>query len=674
MRHSYILGINLSHDRSTCLLEDGKPVVAIAEERLDRVKHSIGRITHDDGKRLGPKTLPWKGMTYCLDQYGLGLDDLDLIMVDQAGARVMPEWLAEEIPIRDKSKIRSLPHPSHHLAHAYSAYYASPFGESAILVADNIGSYVDLREINEGETGYHAVGTEMTEVLKTWSEARDLESNSLCLGRIYRMASLALGFSAERVARGQLGYTIQILDDAGKTMGLAPYGRLRKDWPPFVVLEGDEPSYPNFIPWLEKQGLLKRKKQDGVTILELQFLDPKKSLSKFHRDLAFKVQDEVEKGLVFLANRLHEKTGSENLCIGGGVGLNSVANYRVLKESPFKRIFIQPAATDDGTALGAAYYGYVHCLGGEHRHPLRTASLGRCYSRDEIYKALFNAGIYHFDYLEKDALVPKVAEWISKGQMIGWFQGGSEFGPRALGNRSILADPRVKNMKDILNSRVKFRESFRPYAPSVLLEDAKDYFELDGESPFMLLVPPVRKDKRCLVPAITHVDGTARVQTVTREDNGIYYDLIEAFKKITGLPMLLNTSFNIRGMPIVEKPEDAIRCFLKTDLDALVMETIVVTKEIYPDQELMALTPVVIVKMVHEAGKKRGKAYWTDLWRQEIISISCEEEKFLNQCDGKQRVGEIAKQNRMGKHAADFVRKLFRKGLISFRNPYQPEG
>lgn len=668
---SYVLGVNLSHDRSTCLLKDGQLLYAIAEERLDRIKHSIGRMLHDRGRRLGPKILPWRGITYCLDAARISLDDVDLLMFDQSGGAVDLEALAHEIPIRDKSRIRSIPHPSHHWAHAYSAYYGSSFEESAILVTDNIGSYLNLQELNEGESGYHANGFEITEVMKTYSVARDLETNSLCLGRVYRMVSLILGFYAEVIARGQLGHTIQILDDAGKTMGLAPYGRKRKDWPPFVVLDPkkDEPQYPHFISWLKKTGLLKLKKQDGVAILDLRFLDPAKSLSRFHRDLAYKVQDEVEQGLVFLANKLYEKTRSRNLCIAGGVGLNSVANYKILKSTSFENIFIQPASTDDGNAVGAAYYGWVHYLGGRTRHVLTNAYLGRSYSQEEIYKSLFEEGMYHFEEYETDELLSKVASWLAQGKIVGWFQGGSEFGPRALGGRSILADPRNRKMKDILNRRVKFRESFRPYAPAVLLEDCGDYFEIDRESPFMLLIAPVRKEKRRVIPAVTHVDGTARLQTVTRSENDRFYDLIARFKQITGVPVLLNTSFNVRGMPIVETPKDAARCFKRSDMDYLVMENIVVEKSFYPDAELERLIPMAAVKVNREPVAKRPKPFWTDLKRQELHRLDAAETRFLSLCDDRKTIAQMRSAFPGKRDYLDFVRRLFRKRLIGFRNP-----
>jgi len=264
--------------------------------------------------------------------------------------------------------------------------------------------------------------------------------------------------------------------------------------------------------------------------------------------------------------------------MAGGVGLNSVANGRILAETPFEEIFIQPGAGDDGTSIGVAAYIYSSLLKNGRKYIMKDAYLGPSYSTEEVREFLQGKGAT-FQIYSTSELIEEVAELLSRGKIVGWFQGRMEFGPRALGARSILADPRNPKMKDILNEKVKHRESFRPYAPSVILEDAKEYFELDCPSPFMLLVARVREDKRKIIPAVTHVDGTARIQTVSREENSLYYDLIQRFKDITGVPLIINTSFNVRGEPIVCSPEDAYQCFLKTEMDCLVMENFLIKKQ-----------------------------------------------------------------------------------------------
>ena len=673
----YVLGVNLSHDRSACLLEDGQLIVAIEEERLDRIKHSIGRMTHDHGRRLGPKILPWRGITYCLDERGIGLNDVDLIMLDQAGPPIPLEEIAQEVPIRDKSRIRSLPHPSHHLAHAASAYFCSPFSEAAILVADNIGSYLGISEANEGETGYHAQGLHIKEVFKTTSQARDLENDSLCLGRLYRMGTLLLGFYHEKIAAGYLGYLIQYLDEGGKTMGLAPYGKNRKTWPPFVTVKQGELNYTNFFSWLKQAGLFPQKKLTDVTarheyfIRQIQFRKPQQSITRVHQDLAFAIQHAVEAGLVFFTKRLYEETQCENLCIAGGVGLNSVANKKILDRTPFKNIFVQPAATDDGNAIGAAYYGWHYYLHGTERFHLRHASLGKTYSDEEIERSLIRLGLLDFEKMETEEMLEFVAHALAQSQIVGWHQGGAEFGPRALGNRSILADPRHPQMKDILNQRVKFREGFRPYAPSVLAEYRSEYFEIDCDSPFMLLVAPVKKAKRKLVPAITHVDGSARLQTVTQDDCPLFYRLIQKFHEKTGIPLVLNTSFNIKGEPIVETPTDAILCFLKADMDLLVMGSYVLKKALFRDELFQELVPVPLVKIIADEHKK-PRCFYVDIFRQEIKNLAEAEKDFISCCDQQKTVTDVFTAMRIQVNF-DLVRLLFRKRLITFKTPFSDD-
>ncbi|MGA9756353.1 MAG: carbamoyltransferase C-terminal domain-containing protein, partial [Desulfobaccales bacterium] len=302
------------------------------------------------------------------------------------------------------------------------------------------------------------------------------------------------------------------------------------------------------------------------------------NFTQFYKNLAYKAQEELEKGMICLANRLFEMTGSENLCIAGGAGLNSVANKKILDSTPFKNIFIQPAATDDGIAIGCALYGWHKLADGKSRFPLKNVYLGRKYKKGEIRAALRKHKIVK-NPLTRNELLSRTAQYIAAGKIVGWFQGGAEFGPRALGHRSILADPRQTGIKESVTKKVKHRESFRPYAPSILLECATEFFDLSCPSPFMLLVATTKEDKGKEIPAVIHVDGTARVQTVTRADDELYYDLINEFYQITGVPVILNTSFNIRGMPIVETPADAIEVFLSTEMDILVLGNYLLDKD-----------------------------------------------------------------------------------------------
>ena len=296
--------------------------------------------------------------------------------------------------------------------------------------------------------------------------------------------------------------------------------------------------------------------------------------------IAYAGQRVLEDALIHAAKYLYEKTKYKKLCIAGGVGLNSVANGRILKETNFDEIFIPPASGDNGTALGAALWGYYNILKYERNITdgliLKNAYLGREYSDEEILEVIKN---YPKLKYEKSLDIAKhTAKLIAEGKIVGWFQGGSEYGPRALGHRSILVNPCIPDMKDYLNSRVKFRESFRPFAPSVLYEDQTKYFEIEQYTPYMLIVANVKKDKQQVIPAVTHIDGTARLQSVTKECNGIYYDLIHEFKEITGESVILNTSFNVKGEPIVETPKDAIECFLKTNIDNLAIGSFILSK------------------------------------------------------------------------------------------------
>ena len=567
----YVLGLNLSHDRSACLVRDGKIVTAVAEERLDGNKGSTlygGVRKRSESNRMPP----FRAIRYCLDAAGIGMDDLDLIVVDHALEPVNVDSLASLLPIRDRSKVRSIPHPSHHTAHAYSTYFCSPFEESAILVADTYGSLTPFG--TEAESGFHAKGMHVRPVLKNfqkvWSEKATDQETYYSLTYIYNFISLALGFSSEGTKNRVTGISVS---DAGKTMGLAPFGRPRPEWSRIVRIRGDRIETDHFTQWALERKI--GKVHDGALMPVRKPVRQK--LTQFHKDLAYAAQAEIEDGMIFLANRLYELTGSRNLCIAGGAGLNSVANKKILDHTPFENIFVQPASTDDGNAIGCALYGWHELAKGTTRYPMRNAYLGTPHSIEKVHVALGAHGIVRNEVVES-VLIEQVASALADGKIVGWFQGGSEIGPRALGHRSILGDPRRAVMKDLINRKVKHRESFRPYAPSVMEEFAGDYFDLDCPSPYMLLVAKVKPGKEKEIPAAIHVDDTARVQTVNEVDNGIWYRLLCEFRRLTGVPVLLNTSFNTRGMPIVETPTDAIELFLSSEMDVLVLDQCLCTK------------------------------------------------------------------------------------------------
>jgi len=320
----------------------------------------------------------------------------------------------------------------------------------------------------------------------------------------------------------------------------------------------------------------------GRLILLIRKRKRNEPITDVYKNLAFAAQKITEDIMCYLADWLYEETKSDNLCIAGGVGLNCVANYKVLAHSKFKNIFISPSAGDEGMAVGQALYAYNIVYGNKRRYISETDYLGKSYTPQDVCKAIDHykdKDLKIEEFQNIDLLCDRMASEISAGKITSWWQGKSEFGPRALGNRSIIADPRGKNMKDVLNSRVKHRESFRPFTPSVLKERSSEFFSLDIESPFMLLAPYVLPGKAEIVPAITHVDNTARVQTVDKDLNPRYYALIKAFERQTGIPMLLNTSFNVAGEPIVETPEDAIKCFLSTDIDVLGIDNFFLSKK-----------------------------------------------------------------------------------------------
>ena len=570
-----VLGVYTGHDPGACLLVDGRLVAMIEEERLTRFKHGLPKsVRHLWGEfngRFG--YFPWASLSYCLRAGGLSIDELDgLVLSEDADATAMIELL----PVKDRSKVLVSRQPrggAHHYRHALTAFWGSPFEQAAVLVIDGDGT-VDERGY-EAESGYL-----FTDRQGGW---RDVFKNRYPLGEglrqglgwAYEYVSAMLGFAAHRV-----GY----LGEPGKTMGLAPFGarceELGEPW--FGLGPGFQLDFTRFHEWLVRTGNHKRLRFDSR---ELAIIQDEGAISVEARNIAWKVQAELEQALLHLARELQRQTGQERLCLAGGVALNSVANGLIAAQGPFKEVWIQPAAADSGQAMGLAFHG--HLMLEERKKatervpvaPIGHAFGGRTYEHAAV-KALVQASGLSFQELVDDvALAEDAAGELAQGRFLGWFQGGSEYGPRALGHRSILADPRGAEVKDVLNARVKFREAFRPFAPSALRERAEEVFDLGGrESPYMLLVVGVREEWRAKVPAITHVDGTARVQTVDRAVDPLYHSLISAFARRTGVPLVLNTSFNLRGMPIVETPHDALQCFLYTDMDALYLGRIKVRR------------------------------------------------------------------------------------------------
>jgi carbamoyltransferase len=564
---AYILGLNLSHDRSAAIVHDGEVVVAIEEERLDRIKHSEGFLVQGHFERI-TKTLPMKAVAYCLDAAGIGIDDLDAVVANRPLGDGGIRRTLRELPIRDKSKVHELPVPSHHLAHAATAYYSSPFESSAILVVDQAGSRFPGTSNIEKHTVLSGAGLEIRSVgAVTYPE----DYSDLSLGLFYDFFTTKLNF-VTRYGTPSFGiFGCGGYPEAGKTMGLAPYGRPRPDWGEWLTLDGLDIH----VSQASLEDIWKR-----LLVTEGATYDASSPGSWHHpfaQDVAGQVQSELERAMLHLADQAYRLTGSRNLCMAGGVMLNSVANQRIRAEGPFENVFIPAPAGDSGNAIGTALYGWHVLLGGQRRTVMRSAAAGRTYGASDVEDAL---GLDYFGgtLRARRAEVSEVAELLAQHYVVGWVMGGSEMGPRALGHRSMLADPRHPGMRDYLNKYVKHREEFRPYAPSVLAEEVENWFEFSGESPFMLLVPKVREERREQVGAITHVDGTARIQTVNADTDPEYHQLIRAFQQLTGVPLVLNTSFNDSGEPIVETPLHALCTFSRTKMDYLYLQGWLVSK------------------------------------------------------------------------------------------------
>ncbi len=590
----YILGISAYyHDSAACLIKDGEIVAAAQEERFSRKKHD--------------HRFPAAAVEYCLREARITPEEVDLVAfydkpllkferlletyIDFAPSGIrsflmaMPLWLREKLWIREqvaksanyKGKVLFT---EHHESHAASAFFPSPFESAAVLTMDGVGEWAT--------SSYgHGRGNEL-HLLKELHFPHSL-------GLLYSAFTYYTGF---KVNSGEY-----------KVMGLAPYGE-----PRYVQQILDE------LIDLSDDGSLRLNMKyfnfaHGLTMTNGEFdklfggapREAEGRLTQREMDLARSIQEVTEEAMLRMARTVHRETGEKNLCLAGGVALNCVGNGRILREGPFENVWIQPAAGDAGGALGAAlsvWYQYlgndrdVAAMCGPHRDAMRGAYLGPSFSNDEI-KAFIETTGANYRRIDRAQLAEHVARLLAEEKVVGWFQGRMEFGPRALGARSILGDPRSPKMQSQMNLKIKFRESFRPFAPSILRERVSDYFEMDCDSPYMLLVAPICKDLRremteaehelfgieklnavrSTLPAITHVDYSARIQTVRREDHPAYYDLIAAFGRLTGCPVVVNTSFNVRGEPIVCTPEQAYTCFMRTEMDCLVMEDYVLTKD-----------------------------------------------------------------------------------------------
>jgi len=595
----YILGLSgYYHDSAACLLKDGDIVAAAQEERFTRRRHDA--------------SFPRRSIEFCLQQESIGINDLSaVVFYDKpiltfdrlietylsfapkglsSFLAAMPAWLKEKIFLKSilrkelqsllpgKTELKpELLFSQHHQSHAASAFYPSPFSSAAVLCMDGVGEWATT-------SAWHGKSNTLDPL---W-EIRFPHS----LGLLYSAFTYYTGF---KVNSGEY-----------KVMGLAPYG---------------EPKYVKQI-----YEHLIDVKEDGTFRLNMSYFDyctglrmtnekfdkifggqprkPESQLTQKEMDLARSIQVVTEEIVLKLAHKLCKETGEKNLCLAGGVALNCVSNGRLLKEGPFENIWIQPAAGDAGGALGCALSVW-HEYYKQPRIPqasdsMKGSFLGPQYQMSEIKQYLEEQQIPFHIYEKEEALLETIVEQLDSEKVIGWFQGPMEFGPRSLGGRSIIGDARSSKMQSVMNLKIKHRESFRPFAPSIIREKVSDFFELDSDSPYMLLVAPVKttrqipmdnqklwgidllNQKRSDIPAVTHVDYSARVQTVTENSNPRYYKLLKKFGEKTGYPILVNTSFNVRGEPIVCSPEDAYRCFMRTEMDVLVLENYVLLKEEQP--------------------------------------------------------------------------------------------
>lgn len=560
----YILGIScFYHDAAAAIIKDGHLVHAVQEERFTRKKHDADFPKHAIGDCLRQARITMKEVD-AVGFYDKPLTKFERLLFTYVATfprslpsflKAMPVWMKEKLWVKQMIKRElnfrgPLYFSEHHISHAASCFLVSPFDEAAILTVDGVG---------EWDTTAYGFGRE--------NEIRLLKS-------VHFPHSLGLLYSAFTY---YLGFTVN--DAEYKVMGLAPYGRpvyydtIMQE----LIRVYDDASYKLNMKYFAYDYGLTMTNRNFDGLFGSPRREPESALTQFHKDMAASLQKATNEIMIRLANRAYEETKLKNLCMAGGVALNCVANSEILKQTPFESVFIQPAASDAGGAIGVAYYIYNSVLGNRRDFVLQHAFWGPEYPDEEIEHFLRQQGI-GFRRLERQQLLSETARLIAEQSAVGWFQGRMEWGPRALGNRSILADARNRENWARVNLKIKFRESFRPFAPTVLLEKAQDYFEFPQPSPYMLFVAPVREHRK-EIPAVTHVDGSARLQTIAREDNPLFYDLIAEFERLTGCPVIINTSFNVRDEPIVCTPADAFQCFMRTEMDALAIGSFLLEKE-----------------------------------------------------------------------------------------------
>jgi carbamoyltransferase len=564
-----ILGINAYHgDASACLVQDGQLIAAVEEERFNRVKHWAG--------------FPAESIRYCLKVGGISAADLDHVAVSfnpkanlnrkllftlqqrpslsslldrfnkQSKSTSLKQELAEACYSTSEDILATIHNLEHHTTHLASAFFISPFEKAAILSIDGMGDFVStLAAAGEGNH------------LEYFSRTHYPHS----IGYLYNAITLYLGFPA--------------YGDEYKVMGLAPYGEPEylEAFQRLIYPQGD--SFELNLDYFthHEQGIA-MKWENGAPIVEPfhspeleKLLGPARhsesEITQKHQNIAASVQAVTEEIIFHLINRLSDRCNSENLCLAGGVAMNSVANGKITQNTPFKNIYIPVGAADNGTSIGAAFFIWNHLLKQPRQFVLDHAYWGSEFTDEECLLALQSHDLQP-QIREREALLEHVVDALCEGKVVGWFQGRMEFAARALGNRSLLADPRRADMRDIINLKIKFRQKFRPFAPSILEERVGEFFEVDEPAPFMEKVFKIRSEKREQIPAVTHVDGTGRLQSVSRQTNPLYWDLINTFAQRTGIPIVLNTSLN-ENEPIVRTPTEAIQCFLRTHMDALVL-------------------------------------------------------------------------------------------------------
>lgn len=591
-----ILGISCYfHDAAAALLDDGMLVAAAEEERFSRVKHDF--------------SFPDRAIRFCLDRAAMTAAELDYVAffekpfvkfdrILQTALATAPRshgvfrsamtaWMLDKLWVKSRIRDRVGIPPEkilfveHHQSHAASAFFCSPFDEAAILTVDGVGEWATS-----------TTGTGRGASLAIDREIRFPHS----LGLLYSAFTAFLGFEVnegEYKVMGMAPYGVpRHVDNVWKLLDVAPdgafalkleyfsfhysttrtysrkfeelFGPPRKPETPFFTAASGYPSYFGERP-------------PDFSELETE--------NQRYADIAASIQVVIEEVLLRMVRGLHERTGSTRLCMAGGVALNSVANGRILRETPITDLYIQPAAGDSGAAVGAALFAYHQVLGKPRAFVMEHAYWGATAEEDAIRSAAVSSGLRWVECSAEEDVIARTVDLLAAGSVVGWSQGAFEWGPRALGNRSILADPRRNEMKEVVNTKIKFREPYRPFAPSVPLEHVAEYFELEDPprhypARFMLLVVPVLEAARDRIPAVTHVDGSARLQTVVQSCNPRYHGLIETFGEATGVPVVLNTSFNLRGEPIVNTPGEALNTFMRSDMDALVLDRTIIYKDV----------------------------------------------------------------------------------------------